>query len=279
MAVYTDAIIDFILHEARNDMGPEYALPDGSLYYPITPLLTREQSAPAMVWTETPVQTRYTMDTQGVYAICQLKPELVIESRRRLARTMADFSDALLGIPRMFERAGVPVVAHHNVAGFPVHVGNMSRLARDSGETLWNHYFGENVGRVEDRWPTRNDQFPDIDDDDGFRNFATSALGAWAALIASAAQADAVAELALPDGSMVPTYSSYLAASSATEDSSVRKNLFLAWLVTSPVHLIERVTIEGYNVTRDTSIRAWRGVFDLKVEISHVGQLWEVSSG
>ena len=133
MAVHMDAIIDFLLHDAVQDMGTTYE----SLR--INPRLTEDTPFMALIWNEGPIQTRYSMETHGVYAMADLEIAFVGQRRRVVGQAQVDFEDALLGTT---PERGHP---HHNIAGFPVTYEDMNQFQSSEddavSEGLGSYYF------------------------------------------------------------------------------------------------------------------------------------------
>ena len=151
MTVHVEAILDFLIHDAVQDMGSEYWTPtppssDTNRWVnevlPIAARLTRNTEGLTLLWNAGPITTRYSMEAQGVYAIASAKVEFVGPGRRRVLWARDIFEDSLLGIRPENTAPGAFHVPHHNVAGFRVGRDNLTAMPRiGSQDNMREFYF------------------------------------------------------------------------------------------------------------------------------------------
>ena len=171
MSVHVDAVIDFILHDAVQDMGTQYDYPVMSIWRQrvsnddsTTPtpqqLQDRRQShLIEMFWNEGPVETTYQMQSQGVYIRTSIEVQILCQSPQAIGRITSDFEDSLLAL-----RKDELPPAHHNVSGTIIdHVRMALYTKRRTDENLAEYYYGAfTLGNTEEN----RQVFPGIPDDD-----------------------------------------------------------------------------------------------------------------
>ena len=122
MAVWFDPAIEFIVKEARQDMGSVYQEGNMSL----VDRLAEDTKLMAMVWNEGEIKTTYNMEQQGVYISAMFEVQIIGQQRRQVGRAMYDFQNALIG--SVGDMSSLDNPAHHNVGGHPIRVEDMDIL-------------------------------------------------------------------------------------------------------------------------------------------------------
>ena len=116
MAVWIDPVIEYIVREARHDMGSKYDILE------VTSHLTEQTPLPCLLWNEGSVDLEHTMQIQGAQVETTFEVQVVGFDRADVGRTLFDFENALIGTADPTDRdVPIPgVVAHHNVAGWMI---------------------------------------------------------------------------------------------------------------------------------------------------------------